>query len=74
VLKENLEGGAHGVTLSKGKGPNDKFRGERGLRDWDYAACPFATGQIHMVILVSLPQSEGEGFQEGFREGIRDVV
>ena len=41
-------------ALSKGKRPNDKIRGERGLRDWDYATCPFAMGRIRMVVLVPL--------------------
>jgi len=62
VLEEYLEGGTHGAALSKGKGPYDKVRGERGLRDQDYAACPLATGRIRVVILVSFPQSEGESF------------
>jgi len=74
VLEEDLEGGAHGAALSKGKRPYDEVRGERRVRDRDYAARPFTTGRIHAVVLVSFPQSEGEGFQEGLWEGVRDVV
>ena len=69
-----MEGGTHGAALSKGKGPYDEVRGERRFRDRDYAARPFTMGRICAVVLVSFPQSEGEGFQEGFWEGIRNVV
>jgi len=72
VLEKDLEGGAHGATLSKGEGPYNQVGGERGLRDQDYAARPLATGQIRTVVLVSFPQSKGKGFQEGAWECVGD--
>jgi len=74
MLEEDLEGSTHGTALSKGEGPYDQVRGERGLRDWDYAARPLTMGRIRMVVLVGFPQTEGEGFQEGFWEGCGDMV
>ena len=74
VLEKDLEGGAHGVALSKGERPYNEVGGDRRLRDRDYAAHPLAMGRIHMVILVCFPQLEGEGLQEGLRGFIRDVV
>jgi len=74
VLKEDLEGGAHGAALSKRERPYDKVRGGGGLRNRDYAARPFAEGQIRVVVLVYLPQSEWEGLQEGWGRNVREPV
>ena len=74
MLEEYLEGSTHGAALPQREGPYNQVRGERGLRDRDYAARPLATGWIRTVVLVNLPQSEWEGLQKGFGEGVGDVV
>jgi len=74
MLEKDLESSAHGATLSKRERPYDKVRRCRGVRNRDYAARPFTTGRIRTVILVCLPQSEGEGLQGGLWGGVRNVV
>jgi len=61
MLEEDLKSSGHGVVLSKRQGPDDKIRREGRFRNRDYAACPFTMGRIRAVILVDLPQPEGEG-------------
>ena len=74
MLKENLESGAHGAALPKREGLYDEFRRGGGLRNRDYAACPFATRRIRAVVLVSLPQSKWEGLQGGLGGSVREPM
>jgi len=73
VLEKQLKNSRHGASLSEREGAQDEVRWDRRLRNRDYAARPLAPGQIHTVLLLGLPKTEGEGFQGGGWEVLREV-
>ena len=74
VLKEGLENDGQSASLSKGQGSDDKVGRDRRFRDRDCTTCPTTYRWIHTVILVHLPKSKREGFQQGRGVVVGDVV